>query len=125
MKTLTYKPDLSKGIILKTNNEQHNFFSLGHPCFLIPDFSNDKCDIWFSFMDYLEKINGEEIYDQDGGEIVSHEIINFATGLTKCKYIAYVQLRDDKPFEDIEVEIEGYVIARGGELYFAATKVIA
>lgn len=125
MKTnFTYNPDLSGLVIIKDPQIQWNeFFTDGHPKFLIPDFNSTKVDIWLSFIDYLEK-NSKNIYDQDGGEIISNSVINTNTGLTECAYLAYGIMfdTDDESF-DYKVKIEGYVVKSQNETYFVATKV--
>ncbi len=129
-----YTPNLSGLVIIKTQELQRQmFFFDGHPEFLIPDFNVvdakyggiDKCDIWLSFQDYLEKKKGEDVWDQDGGEVIDDKVIDANTGLTKCKYIAYgISFQSDEDnYKDYEVEIEGYVVSDGSETYFAATKV--
>ena len=117
---LNYTPNLTGLTILKTKDEQKSFFWDGHPQFLIPDFYKEKCDIWISFIEYLQRINNKEIFDQDGGEIYENEIINSETGLTKCKYRAYVMIGEQDEYEEICIEIEGYLVK---ENYFLATKV--
>lgn len=129
MRKFEYTVDLNGLTVVKTKDEQYkNFFYSGHPCFLIPDFGYDTPqDIWIIFIDFLEKIRGEDIYNQDGGEIESYTIVNEETGLTKCKYTAYdiVFNEDDDESVDIEVDIEGYVVTDKDDLtYFLATKVI-
>lgn len=125
MNKFNYKVDISNLKVLTTSVEQSRFFASGHPMFLIPDFSLIKQDIWTSYMDFLEKQYNCEIYDQDGGEITHHSIIDQNTGLTKCEYTAYGLefLEGDDP-KDVEVEVEGYVIEDENGLYFLATNVI-
>ena len=109
MKYFIYKPDLSGLKVLKTNYEQfEQFFYKGHPQFLIPDFNSEPTDIWISYLDYLEKIYGEEI-DDDGGEVSSHKVIDNETGLTRCTYTAYGICTDDVCRDHI-LRIEGYVV---------------
>lgn len=125
MTQFNYKPDLSNVRVVNTSSEQQKFFVDGHPNFLIPDFAICPTDIWLSYMDFLEdQVILGEIYDQDGGEITSHHIIDRNTGLTKCVYEAYGIMMDenDEP-QDVEVEIEGYVVEKDGEYLFYATKV--
>lgn len=111
-----------------TNEEQHEkFFIHGHPNFLIPDFCAVKADIWVSYLDYLNVEWDCNVYDDEGGEITSHEVIDATTGLTKCTYQAYCITFDegDEPIDFI-VEIEGYVIDSNDPYqgaYFLATKV--
>lgn len=126
MTKLNYNVNISNLDILKTEYEQHSlFFNSGHPMFLIPDFCNVKADIWTSYLEYIEKIYNCECYDQEGGEITSHSIINIDTGLTKCTYTAYeVVINDGDDPQDIDVEIEGYVVCDNDVNYFLATKVI-
>ncbi len=124
--TLTYNVDLNNLKILNTEDEQHNFFVHGHPVFLIPDFCKDPEDIWLSFMDYIEKVKEIEIYDQNGGEVYEHSIIDSKTGLTRCKYVAYLQLTEEDEEKEYEVEIEGYIVMvddESQECHFLATKV--
>jgi hypothetical protein len=130
MREFKYNPTIT-GKILKTKEEQFDsFFYQGHPLFLIPDFNPNPEDIWLSYMDFLEtEYSGSpneklELYDQDGGEVHSIQILDPATGLTKCTYTAYgiVFDEDDDP-QDIDVEIEGYVIEDGFDHFFVATKV--
>lgn len=136
MTQFNYNPDLSSVRVVDTELEQQKFFVDGHPNFFIPDFSICPTDIWLSYMDFLEGqylsgfdtsiggVSTGEIYDQDGGEITSHHIIDRNTGLTKCVYEAYGIMMDenDEP-QDVEVEIEGYVVEKDGEYLFYATKV--
>lgn len=110
MNKFTYNPTIT-GNVIKTDSEQFDkFFYQGHPVFLIPDFNQNEEDIWLGYLDYLESKYGE-IYDQDGGEITSHSVINTNTGLTKCVYTAYgIQIDGSKPPQDVTIEIEGYVV---------------
>lgn len=123
-----YTP-LITGKVIKTKEEQFDkFFYQGHPLFLIPDFNSNPEDIWLSYMDFLEKNHSCDIYDQDGGEITSYDIIDPNTGLTKCIYTAYgIQLGESDEPQDVEVEIEGYIeeVPQGSfsEYIFVATKV--
>ena len=127
MKTLEYTVDLTDKIVVKTEEEQFDkFFYSGHTAFLIPDFCDQEEDIWLSFMEYLENNhnNGEELYDQDGGEITSKKVINETTGLTKCTYEAYgIVLNEGDDETDYKLDIEGYIIEDGLDYYFLATKV--
>lgn len=127
MRTYIYTPDLSKVRVVKDVKEQRNFFGKGHPQFLIPDFCKELQDIWTSFMEYYERefLSGEEIYDQNGGEVDTEKIIDSATGLTRCKYTAWFQPTDDAdPDGEFEVLIEGYVVVSDEpDYYFFATKV--
>lgn len=124
MKQMNYTPNLTGLTIITDPNAQHSlFFCHGHPKFLIPDFNAEPTDIWLSYEDYLEKTYGP-IYDQNGGEIVSHSPIGNG-GLMKVEYIL-----DDISFESDEdtykqfhLTIEGYVIQDGNEAYFLATKI--
>jgi hypothetical protein len=114
------------GNVIKTKEEQFDkFFYQGHPLFLIPDFNQYPEDIWLSYMDFLEKNHSCEVYDQDGGEILSYDIIDYTTGLTKCVYTSYgISLDEDDEPQDIDVEIEGYVVEMStNEYVFVATKV--
>jgi hypothetical protein len=100
------------------------FFYKGQPEFLIPDFSNCKEDIWDSYLEYLEKDLGREIWDQDGGEIIEYQVIDEETGLTKVNYTSYgIMTDEDSECEDHDIDIEGYVIQDGKQTYFLATKV--
>lgn len=133
MTEFNYTPNLSSLIpgpqgprIIRTKEEQFDkFFYQGHPLFLIPDFNQNPEDIWLSYMEFLEKNHSCEIYDQDGGEVHSVEIIDGNTGLTKCIYTAYgISLDENDEPQDIDVEIEGYVVEMPtGEYVFVATKV--
>lgn len=130
MKTFNYNVNLNGLDIIKTDKEQNeSFFYQGHPKFLIPDFCSNQEDLWLTFMDYLESTYNKEVYDQDGGEIESNNVIDPNTGLTQCKYVAYgVNLDEDDDPVDIEVDIEGYVVRftmlDSNDVYFLATKVI-
>jgi hypothetical protein len=120
-----YNPTIT-GSVIKTKEEQFDkFFYQGHPLFLIPDFNQYPEDIWLSYMDFLEKNHSCEVYDQDGGEITSYDIIDSTTGLTKCVYTSYgISLDEDDDPQDIDVEIEGYVVEMPtNEYVFVATKV--
>jgi len=120
-----YTPNLT-GRILKTEDEQFdNFFYQGHPSFLIPDFNQYPDDIWLSYLSFLEKNHSCEIYDQDGGEITSHQIIDYNTGLTKCTYSAYgIMLNESDDPQDVDIEIEGYVMEESPmEYVFMVTKI--
>lgn len=125
MNEFEYKVDITGKNVIKTDKEQFDkFFYSGHPIFLIPDFSTHKEDICLSFIYYLEKKNGKGLYDQDGGEITSHQVIDPLTGLTKCTYEAYsIMLTEDHDETDYNVDIEGYVIEEGSDTFFLATKV--
>lgn len=122
-KTFTYTPDLTGLNVIKTEDEQNDkFFYSGHPYFLIPDFDTEKADIWLSFLDFLDREIGET-WDQNGGEIEEHEIIA-PDGLTKCTYVAYeIQATEDSELENWNVDITGYVVEDGEEVYFLATEV--
>lgn len=104
-----YNIDISNLAVIKDEEKQFDlFFYQGHPVFVIPDFGQAN-DIWLGFLDYLERENGEA-WDQDGGEITSHKIID-SDGLTKCTYEAYgISFDEDEDLKDYVVEIEGYVI---------------
>ena len=120
-----YNPTIT-GNVIKTKEEQFDkFFYQGHPLFLIPDFNQYPEDIWLSYMDFLEKNHSCEVYDQDGGEILSYDIIDSTTGLTKCVYTSYgISLDEDDEPQDIDVEIEGYVVEMStNEYVFVTTKV--
>ena len=106
-----YNPKIT-GRVLKTREEQYDkFFNGGHPRFLIPDFSSYPEDIWLAYLDFLANAYECEMFDQDGGEVHSIEILDINTGLTKCIYTAYGVILDerDEP-QDVDVEIEGYVV---------------
>ena len=125
-KTFNYNPDLTGFNIVKTDKGQFDaFFYSGHPNFLIPDFYKDPCDIWLSFMEYLEAQIGDELYDQDGGAIESQKVIDSVTGLTTCTYVAYgIIEEEDGDSKDYDVEITGYVVEdTNGSFLFLATKV--
>ena len=127
MTTFNYTPNLEGLRVINTAAEQHSsFFQDGHPRFLISDFfDGSPQDIWITFLDFLERIKGSEVYDQDGGEVISNEIVNSETGLTKCTYQAWVQLTEDSELESINVDIEGYVVqSNDNGTYFVATKVV-
>jgi hypothetical protein len=87
MTQLNYNPTITERV-LKTEEEQFDkFFYQGHPLFLIPDFNQYPEDIWTSYMSFLEKNHSCEIYDQDGGDVHSVEIIDVNTGINKmCLY---------------------------------------
>lgn len=132
MKTFNYTPNLAGLNIVKNETEQNNkFFYSGHPNFLIPDFTPKTEgypqieDIWTSYVTYLEKVKKKECYDQDGGEIISHSIIDILTGLTKCTYEAVmVSFSENEEPKDYLVEVEGYIIEESDKsCYFLATKV--
>lgn len=110
---------------IKTDKEQdEKFFYKGHPAFLIPDFYNGKADIWVTFLDWIEKQIGYEIWDQEGGEITSHKIIS-SDGYTKCRYEVYdVMLNEESEPKNIIVDIEGWVVDDLDGTYFLASKVI-
>lgn len=80
----------------------------------------------------LEKTYSCEIWEQEGGELHSVEIINSVTGLTKCIYTSYgISLEEGDDPQDVDIEIEGYVVEidplgsafDGGNYVFVATKV--
>jgi len=125
MNTYNYQPTIT-GKVIKTEEEQFDtFFYQGHPLFLIPDFNEYPEDIWLSYMEYLENKNSNEIYDQDGGEVHSVEILDKTTGLTKCTYTTYgISFDEDEEPQDIDVEIEGYIVQDELAYVFMATKVI-
>lgn len=131
MTNFIYKADLSGLTVLKTNYEQYEyFFYKGHPNFLIPDFNSEPIDIWIGYLDYLEKIHGEEVED-DGGEVSSHKVIDNETGLTRCTYTAYGICTDGDVCKDHTLYIEGYVVVKSEDAklrfyddsYFIATLV--
>ncbi len=93
--------------------------------FLIPDFCDEPSDIWLSFIDFIEKEIGDELWDQNGGEVESKGIMS-PDGLTKCVYTAYdIQKTEDSEEENFDVEVTGYVVENTSteEVYFVATKV--
>jgi hypothetical protein len=124
-KFFEYDVDLSTLKVIKDVDRQFDkFFYKGQPEFLIPDFSNCKEDIWDSYLEYLEKDLGREIWDQDGGEIIEYQVIDEETGLTKVSYTSYgIMVDEDSECEDHDIDIEGYVIQDGKETYFLTTKV--
>jgi hypothetical protein len=124
-KFFEYNVDLSTLKVIKDVDRQFDkFFYKGQPEFLIPDFSNCKEDIWDSYLEYLEKDLGREIWDQDGGEIIEYQVIDEETGLTKVSYTSYgIMVDEDSECEDHDIDIEGYVIQDGKETYFLTTKV--
>jgi hypothetical protein len=124
-KFFEYNVDLSTLKVIKDVDRQFDkFFYKAHPEFLIPDFSSYKEDIWNSYLEYLEKDLGREIWDQDGGEITDNQIIDEDTGLTKVIYTAYdIMIDEDSDCEDHDITIEGYVIQDKKETYFLTTKV--
>jgi hypothetical protein len=110
MKQFDYNPRIT-GRVIKTEKEQFEFFMQGHPQFLIPDFYPNADDIWITYMVYLEKLNSKDLWDQDGGEVHSYQILDQNTGLTKCIYTAYgIMFDEDSEPKDFDVEIEGYVV---------------
>lgn len=124
-KFFEYNVDLSTLKVIKDVDRQFDkFFYKGHPEFLIPDFSIYKEDIWTSYLNYLEKDLGKEVWDQDGGEIIEYQLIDENTGLTRVDYTAYgIMIDEDSECEDHDIDIEGYVIQDGKETYFLTTKV--
>lgn len=120
----TYTPNLTGLTIISNPQKQHElFFFDGHPKFLIPDFNQEPTDIWISYEDYIDKAFGA-IFDQNGGEILSHKIIN-QNGLTSVEYTLYdISLElDPDDYKDYNITIEGYVVEDKGNVYFLATKV--
>jgi len=117
-----YNVDLSKLNVVKNESDIKDFFLDGHPLFLIPDFFRGAADIWVTYLDFLEKKYDCEIWNQDGGEIISHKI--FYNGLVKCIYQSYAICvnEDDDPVDHV-IEIEGYII-QDTYKYFLATNVI-
>jgi hypothetical protein len=120
----TYTPNLT-GLTIISNPQKQNelFFFDGHPKFLIPDFNAEPTDIWISYEDYIDKRFGK-IYDQNGGEILSHKIIN-QNGLTLVEYVLYDISLESNPddYKEYNITIEGYVVDDGNDVYFLATKV--
>lgn len=114
MKTYVYKIDPNQFKVAKTPEAQEDFWVQGHPLFVIPDFEEGREDIWIALSEYIAKQTGGEV-DDNGGGIESYEIIDEATGLTRCKYVGYDISVDDEEPEDVEVEIEGYVVEGGEE----------
>lgn len=130
MNQFNYTPNLSGLTIIKTKDEQFDkFFYQGHPKFLIPDFNGKSSgqgpvDMWLLYLDYLEDNFDCPVYDQDGGEVTSIQIIDPNTGLTKCVWEAWgISFSEDDEPQDFQVEVEGYVAEDKGEVYFLATKV--
>lgn len=126
MNQFNYNPAITQRV-LKTEKEQYDkFFYQGHPNFLIPDFFKTPEDIWITYLEYLEKnYSCDQIWDQEGGEVHSIEILDENTGLTKCIYTAYdLVFNENDESQDIDVEIEGYVVEYSPNYYvFIATKV--
>lgn len=124
-KFFEYNVDLSTLKVIKDVDRQFDkFFDKAHPEFLIPDFSSIKDDIWNSYLEYLEKDLGREVWDQDGGEIIEYQLIDENTGLTRVDYTAYdIMIDEDSDCEDHDITIEGYVIQEKKETYFLTTKV--
>ncbi len=124
MRTHIYTPDLSgKRIIVDDQEQFDKFWSSGHPEFMVPDFNASMPeDIWTGFLTYLDNMNSGEIWDQNGGEVYHKEVVDPSTGLTRCKYVAYVTLREGEEERQIEVEVHGYVV-EGDRVYFLATRV--
>ena len=112
MITFLYTPDLEGRKILKTKQEQDLFWVHSHADYLIPDFNEEPCEIWISFMEYLEKQllpEGETVWDQNGGEVTDIKILD-ATGLTSCVYEAYdIQVKEEDDPKDYKVMLEGYI----------------
>ena len=104
--------DLSNLNVIKTEDEQFNeFFYSGHPLFLIPSFNDYPVDIWLGLLDYLETEYDKKCWDQDGGEITFHKIIDKSTGLTECVYEAYqISFDEDEIPKDYTVIVTGYVV---------------
>lgn len=125
MTPFNYSPTITGTVIKNKEDQFDKFFYQGHPLFLIPDFNQYPEDIWLSYMEFLERNHSCEIYDQDGGEVHSVEIIDTSTGLTKCTYTAYgIMLDENDDPQDVDVEIEGYVVEISEHEYvFVATKV--
>jgi hypothetical protein len=128
--TLSYNyiPNLTGLTVIKTLPEQEKaFWYQGHPGFLIPDFNAEsEEDIWIGFLNYLETVilNGNELYDQNGGDCQDITLLDPATGLTKCRYIATgIILREGDSEQDINVDVEGYVVSNSTYAYFVATRV--
>ena len=117
MTQFNYTPLITGKILKDLEEQKQNFFYEGHPLFLIPDFLPYPADIWISYMEFLERnYSGSpgqklDIYDQDGGEVHSYQILDSNTGLTKCTYTAYgIMFDEDSEPEDFDVEIEGYIM---------------
>ena len=125
-KKFTYEPNLTGLNIIKDAKEQHeSFFCDGHPYFLIPDFSDEPSDIWLSFIDFLEKEIGDEIWDQNGGEVHSECVIS-PDGLTTCVYSAYdiQKTENEEDLENFDIEVTGYVVENTSteEIYFVTNR---
>lgn len=114
---------VSKLNIVKTEQGKDMFFRQSSPEFLITEVSKTRCDIWLAYIEYLEKKNHCDLYDQNGGEIISHIFCN-ANGLVRCKYAAYGILfdEDDDPTDLCSV-IEGYIIKDEIGTYFLVSKI--
>ena len=116
---LNFKPNFTGLTIVTDPNDINEFFRDGHPCFSIPGFSGGSgvgsftgpVDIWLGYQDYLESIKGSPIYDQNGGEILGHTVLN-SLGFITCDYIL-----DDLSFESdpdnysqYNITIEGFLV---------------
>lgn len=127
MNQFKYNPTITQRVLKTEKEQQEKFFYQGHPSFLIPDFFKTPEDIWATYLEYLEKThNCKQIWDQEGGEVHSVEILDKNTGLTKCVYTVYDLMfnENDEP-QDIDVEIEGYIVEYSPNYYvFVATKVL-
>lgn len=125
MTQFNYNPTITQRVLKTEKEQQEKFFYQGHPNFLIPDFFPSPADIWATYLEFLEKNHNCEVWDQEGGEVHSVKIIDKNTGLTKCVYTAYdVSLDENDDPQDIDVEIEGYVVEYTPDYYvFMATKV--
>ena len=137
---LNYKPNFTGLTIVTDPSEINEFFRDGHPMFLIPDFGGgSSCghngefnfgggpinDIWLSYEDYIENKYGT-IYDQNGGEILGHEVLN-SLGFTTCDYMLDdISLESDPDnYRKYNITIEGFVVRPPHPYpdYFVATKV--
>ena len=67
---LKYDIDTTDHSIVTDQKEIKEFFSGGHPTFLIPDFLEDGAgDVWITYLDFLDRQHDNEIFDQEGGEV--------------------------------------------------------
>ncbi len=118
-----YNIDLYELDIIDTEHGQLDaYFQFGHVKCLIPDFFPEPAELCDSFQDYIEQKYGS-IYDQDGGEVISHRIIN-SDGLTRVEYRCYAITHDelDEP-KDHNIVIEGYIVNDGDSTYLLAKSV--
>ena len=101
-KVFEYDVDLSTLKVIKDVDRQFDkFFYKVNPEFLIKDFSSIKDDIWSSYLDYLEKDLGKEVWDQDGGEITDNEIIDEWEYLVENKHDILAEIDRKETWENI------------------------